>query len=183
MVRVETSGGGTLGPVELFPPPPHAAHITTSRAIVANVKPRAALRRQGSRVTCAKSIKTIKSNAQEMGKYFPVAKGCVPPNGSAEERGVVLIVKVAEAMFDPSRVTEPGEISQVALLGAPVQARVAAWLNPPTGESDTVAVAELPAATVRVVAETDISKSRTFVTAEAELFARFGSDSVADTLA
>ena len=157
MVSVDTcGGGGSPDPIELFPPPPHAAHTTTSRAIVANVRLRAVLRRQGSRVTCAKSVKSIKNTAQGMGKYLPGAKGFVPANGGAEERAVVLIVRVASVSFVPSKVTEPGERSQVALLGAPVQASVAAWLNPPTGESDTVADADAPAATVNEVVETAI---------------------------
>jgi hypothetical protein len=67
----------------------------------------------------------------------------------------VWIVRVAVATAVPLGVTEVGLTTQVALAGAPVHARLTAWLNPAMGVTERVAVAVLPAVTVALAGKMD----------------------------
>jgi hypothetical protein len=72
---------------------------------------------------------------------------------SAAVLTLVAIVKVAVDALVPLGVTEVGLMLQLACCGAPEQARVTAWLNPPAGVTLIVDVALLPFETVPVVGE------------------------------
>jgi hypothetical protein len=56
-------------------------------------------------------------------------------------------------------VTELGETAQVASVGPPVQANVSGWLNPPTGFSVRVKVADWPAVMDMLLGDEEIEKS------------------------
>ncbi len=68
-------------------------------------------------------------------------------SGIKDERAVVVMVTVAVAAFEPSRVTVRGETVQVTVSRA-VQLQVTVWLNPPEGVAETVRLALSPAAMV-----------------------------------
>jgi hypothetical protein len=64
-----------------------------------------------------------------------------------------LTVIVAVAAVVPFGVSEAGLILQVAFWGAPEQARLTAWLNPPAGVIVIVVVTLLPLLTVPVAGD------------------------------
>jgi hypothetical protein len=68
---------------------------------------------------------------------------------------LVWIVNVSVEGVVPLGVTDAGVTAQVEFAGAPVHARVTAWLNPPAGVTETVAVVLLPAVNVPVAGDID----------------------------
>src|SRR5579864_2001374 len=79
--------------------------------------------------------------------------------GVKKERAVVVSVTLAVAGSLPSRVTCDGEIEQLLAAGAPLQLNVTVPLNPPTGVTDVVKLADCPAAMETSDGAAEIAKS------------------------
>lgn len=140
IVRVEVPEGvpATVGlpPPEPLPVIPAQAPVKAARTTA----PRAAMRRRllANAVTAmaAKAMAYRHNSCHDKGPRRNAT------GGAKLVLGAVVKVTVAVEAVKPFRVTTVGEAEQVELVGAPLQARETAWLNPPMGFTLIVNVAD-----------------------------------------
>jgi hypothetical protein len=91
--------------------------------------------------------KNSSENASSTGTVRHITTGAlgIEDGGPTMAGAAVPTVTVAVTGVTPSLgVTDAGELLHIACVGAPVQARATAWLNPPAGVTVTVKVPLLP---------------------------------------
>lgn len=138
----------------LFETPPDPHPITAPDANNVSARPNGMIRQLRLRLLTSaqpKSTMPLKNTSDPL----PLGRDLRLADIAAR---LVWIVSVAVAGVVPLGVSDAGLTTQVAFAGVPAQDKLTAWLNPPAGVTETVALALLPAVTLPVDGEIDTVK-------------------------
>jgi hypothetical protein len=142
--------GGLVGPFPTNPAQPLPKQATISAAQHATAK-RFVLREENWK------IMAMLSSAKRIWSHGP--GGIVRSSGINSERAVVEIETDTEDTVLPVRVTCAGVMLHTESVGAPLQLNETCWLNPPSGLTASVKLADCPAFSVEEPEETETEKS------------------------
>ncbi len=154
---MDVPAGVVLGVVLLDPEPPQPSATELARRTAASAICRC--RQTGSRLRVNPKQRMPAKPAKARTILSCDLCECGPAGASSiAALTFVLIVSVAVAAL-PFGVRADGAMVQVAFCGAPAQASVTGWLNPPIGVIEMVDVTELPGATLPLAGASAMPKS------------------------
>ena len=169
MVSVKVPAGVPLGArgAGAAPPPPPQPTQTRTRSNETPSANRVRCLGFTAKLAAAKTSRHA-NHGSAPGGHLPGEGGAWGARGRTNVLAVVVTVALAVAGLVPSDVTELGETEQVAAVGAPVQLKETACLNPLVGETARSNVVDWPAEIAAVLGEAVNEKSEISTVSESE---------------